>query len=181
MNSCVLMVRVVDEPQLRYTPDNQTEVAHMMVEFASLKSEDPPNSLKVVGWRNLALEMQEKYHSGDQLIVIGSLRMNTIERQEGFREKRAELTAYRIEKIGAGGLEGQSQGQENRTPATTAEATSSNVVPFDFYKPSSPEAAEDGDFNSTQASAPASEPTPDTPRVSATPDFDEQNLDDIPF
>jgi len=35
MNSCILMAEIVQEPQLRYTPD-QTGLAEMLVQFSGL-------------------------------------------------------------------------------------------------------------------------------------------------
>jgi len=42
------MAEIVQEPQLRYTPD-QTGLAEMLVQFPGLRAEDPA-TLKVVGW-----------------------------------------------------------------------------------------------------------------------------------
>jgi len=96
MNSCILMVEVIQEPQIRYTQDNQTPVAEMMVQFPSLRAEEPPAKIKAVGWGNLASELHERYHPQDRLVIEGRLRMSTIDRPEGFREKQAELIAQRI-------------------------------------------------------------------------------------
>ncbi len=58
MNSCVLMAEIVQEPQLRYTADNLA-VTEMLVQFPnSQKAEDAPATLKVVGWGNLATDIQ---------------------------------------------------------------------------------------------------------------------------
>ncbi len=99
MNSCILMAKVVRNPELRYTQDNQTPIAQMLVEFEGLRSEDAPTTLKVVGWGNLASEIQETYSEGDRLIIEGRLSMNTFDRPEGFKEKRAELVASRIYRL----------------------------------------------------------------------------------
>ncbi|WP_445636942.1 Single-stranded DNA-binding protein [Nostoc sp. DSM 114161] len=102
MNSCVLMAEIINEPQLRYTADNNLGVTEMLVQFPnSQKPEDPPATLKVVGWGNLATEIQQNYHQGDRVILVGRLTMNTVERQEGFKEKRAELTVQQIQSVGA--------------------------------------------------------------------------------
>ncbi len=98
MNSCILMAQVISDPQLRYTPDNQTEIAEMMVEFPGLRSEDPINRIKVVGWGNFAKEMQGGYRTGDRVAIEGRLRMSSVER-EGYKEKLAELTASRIYRL----------------------------------------------------------------------------------
>lgn len=104
MNSFILMAEVIEEPQLRYTSDNQVPISEMRVRFEALREDDPAGELKVVGWRNLAQDMQEKYHVGDRVIIEGRLSMMTIDRQEGFKEKRAELTAQRIHKVSADGM-----------------------------------------------------------------------------
>jgi len=103
MNSCILMAQVTSQPQLRYTQENQTPLAEMMVEFSGLRDNDPPASLKVVAWGdNLGNDVAQTYQPGDQVILEGRLRMNIIERQEGFKEKRAEFTLSRIHPIGKG-------------------------------------------------------------------------------
>jgi single-stranded DNA-binding protein len=99
MNSFVLMATVIRNPELRYTQDNQTPVTTILVEFPGSREEDPASSLKVVGWGNLATEMQERYHEGDQLLIEGRLSMQMVERPEGFKEKRAELVASRVVKL----------------------------------------------------------------------------------
>lgn len=95
------MAEVVQDPQLRYTPDNLA-VAEMLVQFPGFKPEDPPANLKVIGWGNLATEIHERCHRGLQIVIEGRLGMNTFERKpEGFKEKRAELTAQRVHYLGA--------------------------------------------------------------------------------
>jgi single-strand DNA-binding protein len=99
MNHCILMTEITQEPQLRYTSDTQTPIAEMWVQFEGLREDDPPATLKVVGWGNLAQEIQENYHQGDRVIIEGRLHINTVDRAEGFKEKYAELTAQRIHKL----------------------------------------------------------------------------------
>ncbi len=102
MNSCVLMAEIIQEPELRYTADNQLEITEMLVEFRGIRDNDPSANLKVIGWGNLAKEIQQNYHVGDRVILMGRLNMNTIERPEGFKEKRAEMTVQQIQHIGGG-------------------------------------------------------------------------------
>ncbi len=62
MNTFIVMAEVIQDPQLRYTSDEQIPVAEMLVQFPAQREEDPPNTLKVVGWRNLAQEIHERCH-----------------------------------------------------------------------------------------------------------------------
>lgn len=96
MNSCVLMAEIIEPPELRYTQDSQTPIATMLVQFPGQRAEDPPETLKVIGWGNLAQQMQDQCKLQDRLLIEGRLGMNTWERPEGFKEKRAELTATKI-------------------------------------------------------------------------------------
>ncbi len=154
MNSCVLMAKVVRDPQLRYTQDNQTPVAEMLVEFAGLGPNDSPSTLKVVGWGNLATQFPEAYHSGDELIIEGRLSMRVIERPEGFKEKRAELVASRIHPLNSNGF----------PPPPSSE----KVVTMEDYK---------------MKSAPEPFPDEETSfnEMSPLPQEEVGNLDDIPF
>ncbi len=90
------MVQIIKDPELRYTADAQLPVTEMMVEFPNIGVDNKPGVLKVVAWRDLAQQINEKYHEGDFVIVEGRLNMNTIDRPEGFKEKRVELTVSRI-------------------------------------------------------------------------------------
>ena len=101
MNHCVLEVEVINAPTVRYTQDNQTPIGEMTVRFDALRDGDPPGELKVVGWGNLAQELQTKVQVGQRLMLEGRLRMNTVPRQDGMKEKRAEFTLARMHPIGA--------------------------------------------------------------------------------
>ncbi len=102
MNHCLLEVEVLEAPQVRYTQDNQTPVAEMAVQIEGLRPDDPPGQLKVVGWGNLAQDLQNRVQVGQRFVLEGRLRMNTITRQDGVKEKRAEFTLARLHPLGAG-------------------------------------------------------------------------------
>lgn len=157
MNSCVLMVEIINEPQLRYTADN-LGVTEMLVQFPnSQKPEDPPATLKVVGWGNLATEIQQNYHQGDRVILVGRLTMNTVDRQEGFKEKRAELTVQQIQSVG---------GSFNTDPLPSATITPSftETAP---RQPSSASRPPQKEVPSYESARPA--PTPATNPVGVAP------------
>ena len=99
MNHCLLEVEVIKAPTLRYTQNNQTPIAEMEVQFDSLRSEDKPGTMKVVGWGNLAQDLQNLVQIGNHVVIEGRLRMNTVSRNDGTKEKRAEFTLSRIHKL----------------------------------------------------------------------------------
>ena len=155
MNNCILMAEIVQAPQLRYTADNQTPIAEFVVKFPGLRDGDAPGQMKVVGWGNLAQEIQEKYGTGDRVLLEGRLSMNTLERPEGFKEKRAEMTVQRLSRVND--LQGLSIADP--TPIAEGRFAGNSATPA-----STPSAA--------QPSAPAAAPA----AAASAEDFD-----DIPF
>lgn len=175
MNSCILMAEVVQDPELRFTPDNQTPIAEMWVQFNGLREEDPPAKLKVVGWGNLAQEIQQRYHVGDRVIIEGRLHMNTVDRPEGFKEKRAELTAQKIHLLGA------DASLTSTTPVIAS--TTASVSPAAAPAASVPAASSPAPkAKPASKAAPKSEPASvKTPAYSGAPTPEPVDYDEIPF
>ena len=92
----MLEVLVKKAPTVRFTQDNKTPLAEIEAEFASLRSDDPPSTIKVIGWGKLAEELQNTVQVNSKLVIEGRLRMNTVPRQDGTKEKKAEFTLSRI-------------------------------------------------------------------------------------
>ncbi|MFZ9736559.1 MAG: single-stranded DNA-binding protein [Prochlorotrichaceae cyanobacterium] len=101
MNNCVLLAEIIEPVKMRYTQDNQTPIAEVLVQFSGLRQDDPPSKLKAVGWNNMAETLQQNCQVGQQVLLEGRLRMSTLDRPEGFKEKVAELTVSRIHPLGA--------------------------------------------------------------------------------
>tara|TARA_B100000579_G_scaffold360004_1_gene317064 strand:- start:295 stop:720 length:426 start_codon:yes stop_codon:yes gene_type:complete len=92
----MLEVLVKKAPTVRFTQDNKTPLAEIDAEFESLRADDPPSTIKVIGWGKLAEELQNTVQVNSKLIIEGRLRMNSVPRQDGTKEKRAEFTLSRI-------------------------------------------------------------------------------------
>lgn len=101
MNHCLLEALVLEAPQLRYTQDSQTPMAEMAVRIDGLRPDDPPGQLRVVGWGNLAQDLPTRVQVGQRLVLEGRLRMSTVTRQDGVKEKRAEFTLIRLHPLAA--------------------------------------------------------------------------------
>ena len=161
VNHCLLEVDVLEAPQVRYTQDNQTPVAEMLVQIEGLRPDDPPGQLKVVGWGNLAQDLQNRVQPGQRLVLEGRLRMSTVSRQDGVKEKRAEFTLARLHPLGTA-----------TSPAATAATGSAPPAPQPARRAAAP------------AAVPASQPAVAPPQPSwntspLVPDLPDD--DDIPF
>ena len=148
LNHCLLEVEVLEAPQVRYTQDNQTPVAEMTVSLEGLRPDDPPGQLKVVGWGNLAQDLQNRVQVGQRLVLEGRMRMNTVTRQDGVKEKRAELTLSRLHPLAASGSQpsgsfagASSAPAGDRAPRDTAPretAPRSTAPPYPAGRPAAP-------------------------------------------
>ena len=99
MNHCLIQAVISSAPQMRYTKENQTPIAEMIVNFKGLRSEDPVRELKILGWGNIAQEMIDELKEGQNIVIEGRLRMNSVTRKDGTKEKQPELTASKIHQI----------------------------------------------------------------------------------
>ncbi len=99
MNHCLIQAVISIAPQMRYTKENQTPIAEMIVNFKGLRSEDPTRELKIIGWGNIAQGMVDELKEGQNIVIEGRLKMNTVTRKDGTKEKQPELTASKIHQI----------------------------------------------------------------------------------
>ena len=155
MNHCMLMAEIISAPQLRYTQDNQTAIAEMTVAFPGLRAEDAAQRLKVIGWGNLAQEIQEQYQTGDRVLLEGRLSINTVDRPEGFKEKQAEMTVQRVHRLSD--LSNLNIPQPTAAPEVTSATAAAQPAA------------------TASPAAPAAQPAP-APKPEAEVDYD-----DIPF
>ena len=150
---------MLEAPQVRYTQDNQTPIAEMAVRFDGLRPDDPPGQIRVVGWGNLAQDLQNRVQVGQRLVLEGRLRISTLTRADGMKEKRAEFTLARLHPLAAAG----------RAPAGRPAAAGSP----------GPGAAPAGRPASAQAAPPPPPPVWNTAPL--VPDELGEGEDEIPF
>jgi len=179
VNHCLLEVEVLEAPQIRYTQDNQTPVAEMGVRFDGLRPDDPPGQIRVVGWGSLAQDLQNRVQVGQRLVLEGRLRMNTVSRPDGVKEKRAEFTLSRLHPSGEGPSGTPIAAAEPRGMAPTAPAPVVRRVgsAVSGNRPAAPAATP-----TQPAGKPAEAAAPvwnTSPLVADPEGFDEE--DDIPF
>jgi len=180
---------VLEAPQVRYTQDNQTPVAEMTVRFDGLRLEDPAGQIKVVGWGSLAQDLQNRVEPGQRLLLEGRLRMNTVTRPDGVKEKRAEFTLSRLHPLGAGSALPDSGAAPSpfaaAVPTSTPAAPRANsgAAPAPVRRQGAPAPAPSPAPARAAAAAPRPEPEPPvwnaSPLVADPEGFADD--DDIPF
>ena len=130
MNHCLIQAVINCAPQMRYTKENKTPIAEMTVNFKGLRDEDPYRELKVLGWGTIAQAMVGELKEGQNIVIEGRLRMNSVTRQDGTKEKQTELTASRIHHISPAGKitsEKEETSISNRNDRNSYEEKSDNT------------------------------------------------------
>ena len=166
MNHCLLEAEVLEAPQLRYTQDNQTPMAELTVRIDGLRPDDPSGQLKVVGWGSLAQDIQNRLQVGQRLVLEGRLRINTVPRPDGVKEKRAELILSRLHPLGDAAAVAVAPAQPPASPPPRSAPPQPRANAAQAAPPPTPGGA--------AAPAPIWDPSPLVPREG--PDDD-----DIPF
>lgn len=100
MNNCTLALTISELPEVRYTA-NGDKTGQSVGEFYSPHHHEksqpsPPSEIKIIAWGESLTEQLYNLEIGRQYIISGRLSTNTVERAEGFKEKRVELIAERI-------------------------------------------------------------------------------------
>tara|TARA_Y100000589_G_scaffold129882_1_gene123530 strand:+ start:52 stop:507 length:456 start_codon:yes stop_codon:yes gene_type:complete len=122
MNHFLIQSEIKSNPQMRYTKENQTAIAEMTVTFKGLRNDDPSSELKVLGWGSIAQEMTDQLKEGQKVVIEGRLRMNSVTRKDGTKEKQAELTASRFHLITS------VDNQTNIDPETSTSNSLNNTI-----------------------------------------------------
>ena len=107
----------------------------MEVQFAGLRADDPPTQLKVVGWGNMAQELQSIVKVGQRLLLEGRLRMNTVPRKDGTKEKRAEFTLGKFHFLDQAANLKEVDSTKQTMPTSQAESPSAKSSPIESESP----------------------------------------------
>lgn len=172
MNSYVLMAKIVNKPELRYTTDTQQAFTTMMVEHTTQQTnQEQKFTLKVTAKGNLSTDLSENYRQGDMVILVGRLSMNVYETGDGYKEKRAEINLSHIYPAG---------GEQSYTPAaqTSDRMMASNSLQ---QKTTTEPAQPSRTYYAEEQSVVASSSQTLTKTPTDTPSANEEDLDDIPF
>jgi len=113
MNSVVLIGRLTRDPELSYTPNNQTAVAHfsLAVDRPRRNGEDQgADFIRITVWGKQA-ELCDRFLSkGSQAAVLGRIQTGSYKNREGVTVYTTEVVADRVEFLGSnqGGNRNQS-------------------------------------------------------------------------
>lgn len=138
MNNIVIQGAIAGKPQLRYTQDNQTPISEVPFEFDGTNPNSPSTEIvKVVAWGEERATSFTDLPEGAEVIITGSLRVDSIDHPEGYKAKMISINVSSWELIGRSGEVGESSRANDvvappRVSPTTPVATAADYddIPF---------------------------------------------------
>mgnify|MGYP000412788640 CR=1 FL=1 len=131
LNRVVLIGRLAQDPELRYTPNGVAVVSFTIAverPFTNQQGEREVDFIDIVGWRRLAETCANHLGKGRLVAVEGRLQIRSFETQEGQRRRVAEVVADNVRFLdwpkGATGTDGGPGG------GPEVEAPGEDGVPF---------------------------------------------------
>ncbi len=104
LNSVILIGRLVQDPELRYTPAGGVAVANFTLAvdrpFLNQKGEKEADFIRIVTWRKLAESCARNLTKGRQVAVEGRLQIRSYDDREGIRRVAAEVVARSVHFLG---------------------------------------------------------------------------------
>lgn len=136
MNNVVLIGRLANDPELSYTPNNQTAVCRFTLAVNRMRKEDGADFIRITVWGKQAENCDRYLSKGRQAAVHGRIQTGSYTNRDGAKVYTTEVVANSVEFLGSA----QVQSEESPTTAQTAAPVQQSI--YDDL-PDSFQAAED--------------------------------------
>lgn len=148
MNSVILIGRLTRDPELSYTPNNQTAVTRFTLAVdrpVSQGRERQADFIRITVWGKQAETCDRYLEKGRQVAVMGRIQTGSYKNREGVTVYTTDVVADRVEFLGSGNASGGNTGSNNYRGSRDSQQApmSQDFVPFEDDFPDSFQAAED--------------------------------------
>lgn len=106
LNRVILIGRLTQDPELRYTP-NGVPVCRFTLAVARKFNREEADFIDVLVWRGMAENCAQYLSKGQLAAVEGRLQVRTYEGRDGIRRKAVEVVADDVRFLGRSGSGGQ--------------------------------------------------------------------------
>lgn len=113
MNNVTLIGRLANEPELSYTPNNQTAVCRFTLAVNRMRREDPADFIRITVWGKQAENCDRFLSKGRQAAVNGRIQTGSYTNRDGAKVYTTEVVANTVEFLGSG----NNNTNEHREPA----------------------------------------------------------------
>ena len=83
MNQVVLIGRLANDPELSYTPNNQTAVCRFTLAVSRMRREDPADFIRITVWGKQAENCERYLSKGRQAAVHGRIQTGSYTNKDG--------------------------------------------------------------------------------------------------
>ena len=138
LNKAILMGRLTDNPELKYTPNNIAVCSFTLAvnrSYARPGEERKTDFIDIVTWRSTAEFVSKYFAKGMQVAVEGSIQTRTYEDRQGVKRKAFEVVANEV--FFADSKRDNARAVETATPTFTSsmgsdfeEVSSDDELPF---------------------------------------------------
>ena len=133
LNQVVLIGRLTQDPELRYTPGNGVPVSTFTLavnrNFTNQQGEREADFINIVTWRKLAENCANYLKKGSLAAVTGRLQIRSFDDSQGVRRKVAEIVADDVRFLDRKGTSDSNTGQSDGQDIDSLEI-SGDDVPF---------------------------------------------------
>jgi len=112
MNKIILIGRLANDPELRYTPSEGKAVTRFTIAVNGYRDNDA-DFIRVVTWNRLAEVCAEYLVKGKQAAIEGQLKIRSYTDQNGVRRISPEVVASKVEFLGSSGNNNNSDNNKN--------------------------------------------------------------------
>ncbi len=135
MNNVVLIGRLANDPELSYTPNNQTAVCRFTLAVNRMRKEDGADFIRITVWGKQAENCDRYLSKGRQAAIHGRIQTGSYTNRDGAKVYTTEVVASSVEFLG-------SVQASERQPTTTPAAAPAQQSLYDDM-PEAFQAAED--------------------------------------
>jgi len=141
LSKIVISGRVVKQPEMRYTPNNNVPVTEFAISVESNPKQDgtvETHSVKIIAWRDLAERLAQSLKKGDLVAVDGRVQMNKYTNSEGQRRTDIEVDAVAVDNLsqllagGAGAASAEANAGRAVVRAAAKPAKGAEAAPDDL-------------------------------------------------
>ena len=115
MNNVILIGRLANDPELSYTPNNQTAVCRFTLAVNRMRKEDGADFIRITVWGKQAENCDRYLSKGRQAAIHGRIQTGSYTNRDGAKVYTTEVVANSVEFLGSVQA---SEGQSNTAPAT---------------------------------------------------------------
>jgi len=130
INNLTIVGRLTKDPELSYTPSNNTPLCKFSIANNTSKNNEDVNFFDVTVWNKPAEVCNQYLSKGSQIVINGRIQQNRYTNKEGEKRSKVEIVANTIQFVGGKGKDSEEKNENplKNNPLSTPE--NKEDIPF---------------------------------------------------